>query len=140
MARFSGYERNNFRLEKLHDSELFLIETNKKYVKLGFRLSDGSIVFCYLHTIRHFLCDGMMHGNIILDLTIDEGECLSSNIRNRLFEPPKGDVIKFNKYVNSVEVRLKKGELKLVMINPSYGCEIIALCEEVEFMESKKIP
>lgn len=117
----------------LHDSELFSIETGKVITKLGFKLVDDEIVYCSLIGVKQFICNGLRQGNIVLDLTLVEGKALSNRVRDKLFTPPSVHNEKFNEFLTSIDSSLESKELILVVLNPSYGCEVLAVCEKIIF-------
>lgn len=118
---------------KLHDATLICIEISDAFIQLSFKLVSDKIVHCKLVSVDQFLCNGLRKGNIVLDLTIVRGKALHQNISKKLFEPPRNDNERFRQYLDSINEKLINGDLTLVILNPTYGGEIISLCREIIF-------
>jgi hypothetical protein len=119
----------------LHDAKLYSICTENEIIKLGFTLADREQVYCSLINVKQFTCNNFKQGNIVLDLTLYKGEALNENIKDKLFSKPIGYNNKFERYIESVNCKLINNELILVVLNPSYGAEIISICEDIKFSE-----
>ena len=122
----------------LHDSELISVNTDDSIVSLLFKLDDGSNVYCYLNDTEQFVCNNFRQGNIVLDLTVITGDLLSDELKFKIFPASRVKNEKFDRYIESINNKLQKNELIIIQLNPSYGCEITAICSSISFNSSRK--
>lgn len=115
----------------LHDSNLLSIESDTDQAILKFRLVSGDLVQATLIGVDRLVCDNFREGNIVLDVTI-ESEAAGS-VLDKLFIPPRIKNEKYEAFISTVRQKLKEGMMKIVSINPSYGCESIVYCKDVYF-------
>lgn len=116
-----------------HDSYLKKIELGENTTELLFELVTGKRVRLLLNEVERLLCNGFREGNIILEASIigDLDRC--DSLFSELFDKPAVDIEKHQVYLVSLKNRISKGELMLLHLTPSYGCELIALCRKIEF-------
>ena len=118
---------------QLHDSNLTKLEFNEDCVMLSFILESNELVNIHLIGIVDVICNNLRKGNIVLDLTVSTGSKAEFYILDKLFTKPRGDTSKFEIYLASLKQKILQKELFVVTLNPSYGCEMIALCKEIKY-------
>lgn len=116
----------------LHDAKVLCIDLNID-VKIDFQLTTGEVVNVELICPKHFVCNDLFMGNIVLDLTVSSGEKISDADKNNLFGRGKIPNEKFDQYINGIEQELLNRNLCIVKLNPSYGCKFIAICKNIVF-------
>jgi hypothetical protein len=72
--------------------------------------------------------DNFLEGNIILDVVVQSGP----NVREAdvLFALSINEKSKHGDFVGVTMDRIRRNELYLVQVNPSYGCTLACLCSE----------
>jgi hypothetical protein len=115
----------------LHDAKLLGILTfESKRALLISKVYTGEIKGLWLVDVERLNATNFYGGNIILDCTVESGPRADCN------EAFKGLGLAGDKgaetYLETLRGRIGRFELKIVTINPSYGCEFCALCREVE--------
>ena len=112
----------------LHDGLLKKIELEEnKKVLLLIHTVDGShyeIELCNVHRLRAM---DFMEGNIVFEMIIEKGKLSDHNILMQLLQISD----KKDKYFERILDKIAKNEVILVQLNPSYGCELTALCESI---------
>jgi len=86
--------------------------------------------------VEAFVCDDFREGNIICDVQIVSGIAPSNNLLDRLYRAPHSTAEqdyhdRHHLLVARKVENIKAGSLFLVVLNPSYGCDLRALCQEV---------
>jgi hypothetical protein len=101
----------------LHDAKLLGVLTfESKRTLVIVQLGSGEINGLWLTGVERLNAKNFYVGNIILDCTVESGPRANCD----------------QAYLELLRVRIRRSELKIVTINPSYGCEFCALCKEVE--------
>lgn len=118
---------------ELHDSVLTKLKLNQDSVVLTFMMTNNEKVSIYLIGIADFICNGLRKGNIVLDLTVSSGSEAPFHLLEKLINKPKQNNPKFEEFLTSLKNKILNSDLYLVQLNPSYGCEMIALCEMVKY-------
>jgi adenine C2-methylase RlmN of 23S rRNA A2503 and tRNA A37 len=123
-----------------HDGRLTSIAVAEKSATLGLLRSDGLAFELKLVGVEAFRADQFWEGNIIMHIEVVQGQSpLWTNVRERLadlFPPPHPDAasLSHDAYMARLrrdEDRIAKGNAVLVSLEPSYGCDLVALCSEV---------
>jgi len=115
----------------LHDAKLLGVLTfESKRTLVIVQLGSGEINGLWLTGVERLNAKNFYVGNIILDCTVESGPRANCDqaFKDLELAQDKGA----QAYLELLRVRIRRSELKIVTINPSYGCEFCALCKEVE--------
>ena len=118
---------------QLHDSNLTKLEFFQDNIVLSFILESKKVINIHLIGIVDIMCNNLRKGNIVLDVTASTGSDTDFYLLDKLFTKPKVNNPKFESYLCSLKNKILQNELYVVQLNPSYGCEIIALCENIKY-------
>ncbi|MFT8806780.1 MAG: hypothetical protein ABF856_16870 [Acetobacter aceti] len=122
-----------------HDGYLNGIILNDNIVTLHIRRVDGDDYEVRMSEVEHLRLDDFRQGNIILDLKVWSGRQFSQYADiTKLYEPyhPSADQKYHDQYtilLNKITVEVERGEKSFVVITPSYGAELYALCKTIEY-------
>lgn len=111
----------------LHDALLYRIDFGGKQVTLRCRAPNGHETRIELRGVAHFFSTGLAEQNILLDVCIEEDLEACSRALSRIL-PGTGEPQQ--KYRAAVLDKLRQGDLRLLRFSPSYGGEIMVLCED----------
>lgn len=114
----------------LHDAFLYRIDFGGKQVTLHCRAPNGEATRIELRGVAHLFSTGLAEQNVLLDVCIEEDSVVCSQALSRIL-PGAGDAQQ--KYRAAVLDRLRQGGLRLLRFSPSYGGEIMVLCEEAVY-------
>jgi hypothetical protein len=115
----------------LHDAKLLGVLTfESKRTLVIAQLRSGEINGMWLIGVERLNATNFYAGNIILDCTVESGPRANCDqaFKDLGLAQDKGA----QAYLELLRVRIRRSELKIVTINPSYGCEFCALCREIE--------
>jgi len=125
------------RTPNLHDGYLIGLELVEEAM-LRVRLRDlkGNLFVMELSGLKHLLATEFKQGNIIQSIEVISGIPPDKTlIRNLIGEmhPSVGDphLQKYENTLGQLIVDVVNGNLTLVYIGSSYGCELTALCQAV---------
>jgi len=113
-------------IPSFHDGHLngIVLRPNQQCLLL---LSDvtGAEYQFILDGVEHFRAENFRQGNIVLDLTVRDQNVDEEDLLFVLFldRPPDS-----KKGIESNLSRIQSGELHLIQLAPSYGCELAILC------------
>ena len=111
---------------KLHDARMLSIELKSDHVvAIGFSEENGEISHLLLERVERMRGFDLREGNIVLEVTNISGATPSVPVLRKLFDLSATEV---PDYLPVTIAKIEAGELTLVHIVPSYGCELIALC------------
>jgi hypothetical protein len=96
---------------------------------------DGKQYELELGSVEYLLANEFREGNIILDLTIQQGKNCSGSVLQRLFGVEYLE--KQPEFLGKLQKRIEDERLLLVSIDPSYGCSLIALCKTISWRTAK---
>jgi len=94
---------------------------------LAIELSDvtGVAYQFILDGVARLRAENFMEGNIVLDLTVRDQDVDEEDL---LFVLSIDSPVENKKWINPVLSRIQSGELRLVQLALSYGCELAILC------------
>jgi hypothetical protein len=113
----------------VHDAYITgLVLLKEKRLLILIQLVNGEIFGLILHNATRLKVNEFREGNVILDINVSEGEGIDINGISNLysFSCDVADVP-----MNFVNQLINENK-KLVVINPSYGCELICICSDLE--------
>ncbi|MEW5789797.1 MAG: hypothetical protein AB1899_18305 [Pseudomonadota bacterium] len=114
----------------LHDAFIYRIDFGGKQVALYCRSPNGETTRIELRGVAHLFSTGLAEQNVLLDVCIEEDDEVCSQALGRIL-PGAGNYQQ--KYRAVVLDKLRQKGLKLLRFSPSYGGEIIVLCEEAVY-------
>ncbi len=123
---------------RLHDGyfEGLRVKDNKS-ARLFFRDLNDKQYELDLGSVEYLLANEFREGNIILDLTIDQGKDCDVTRLERLFD---AEYLKKNPdFLTKLQRRIETEGLTLVSIDPSYGCSFVALCKTATWRRAMSV-
>ena len=130
MNAFVYDETGSLSQPMLHDALLHRIDFGGKQVTLHCRAPDGQATRIELRGVAHLFSTGLAEQNSILDVCIEEDAEVCSQALNHIL-PGAGETQQ--RYRTAALEKLQQGDLKLIRFSPSYGGEIMVLCEEAVY-------
>jgi hypothetical protein len=118
---------NPMGLAKLHDATLVGIEyASAKVINLTFRTAMGMRHVLKLDGVVNFYCTGMLEGNIVESVEVLSPENIEQSDRDYF-------VSKEGRGQTSVQLEnaIRKEGLSMLLLSPSYGAEVGAVCKAV---------
>lgn len=83
-----------------------------------------------LDGVFRFLATNVRQGNIILDVTIAQGESVQiADLEALVDVGPDGE--RLEKYLRAIHERVLRESLFVLELNPSYGCHLIAIAKTI---------
>ena len=116
----------------LHDAEIVAIELVND-VHIRFKLVSDELVSVRLIDVKQICFDNLRQGNIVLDVTVSTNEKLTAKDKQKLFGEIQYGNSRLSFYIDALDENLQCGNLKLIRINPSYGCNMVAICQNLVF-------
>jgi hypothetical protein len=94
------------------------------------------LISMQLAGLEAFVCNDFRQGNIILSVQIISAFAPSEDAVTLLFVPPHPSAAKefhdrYSQFLKKQIEMVTRGALTFVTIDPSYGCNVSALCQEV---------
>ena len=111
----------------LHDACLYRMDFGGKQVTLYCRHPDGQRTRLELRGVAHMLSNGLAEQNVLLDVCVEGDSAVCARTLNRILP---GTEAAQQAYRDLVLQRLQQKKLMLLRFSPSYGGEILVLCEE----------
>jgi hypothetical protein len=128
-------ENGVIRNPSLHDANVIgVITFESKQALVITKLINGEIKILRLSDVILLNINELKEGNIILDCTVESGP--SSDIEQAFEDLGMDNVDDPKNYLQSLRERISSNELKIVTINPSYGCTICVLCKKIEYQDA----
>ena len=111
-----------------HDGLVEAIDVSKgESAELLLSTVEGDRYLLVLSEVRYLRCSEFREGNIIFDLSVFSGTVPPNDLLGALLGTDGEDI-----HSKRFSASVLKGDLTLVSITPSYGCELQALCSAVE--------
>jgi hypothetical protein len=134
---FTVTDQGWLRNPKLHDGYLLGLELDEGALRVRMRDIAGQAFTMRLKGLERLLSNEFREGNIIFDIQIVCGfKPDISYVRRLLGELHSSAGSPYREqHERAIEDRMQEvteGKLTLVVIEPSYGCELVALCREVQ--------
>lgn len=126
----------NIHSVNFHDASFNGIQVEQGRAELLFQLSDGALVKVVLEGLKNLLCNDFREGNIVLEMFVSGGVNNFESLLEALFPTPAGMLDKHYKFMGLMREKLINGELIILHVSPSYGGELIALCERAGIVGS----
>jgi len=132
-------------MQSFHDGTLRSIGTEEKRAVLGLTTSDGKQFELRLDAVYSLQAEDFRQGNIISAVSIISGkqpEWVDLNDRlERLYPSPHEKAAKEHhdrhaEFLRGVLARIEAGEAAMVIVEPSYGCDLVAVCGTVELVSA----
>ena len=128
-------ENGVIRNPSLHDANVIgVITFESKQALVITKLVNGEIKILRLSDVVLLNIKEFKEGNIILDCTVESGP--NSGIKQAFEDLGIDNENDPKNYLQSLRERISNNELKIITINPSYGCTICALCKGIEYQDA----
>lgn len=114
-----------------HDAELLRMQFIGKAIELDFSLADSTRVTVRLNGVSRMLCNGIREGNTVLELAEVGRTPIASSLLKQLFELSEAEMRSPAAFLSEIRRKLELGELCMIHIAPTYGINLVALCEGV---------
>jgi hypothetical protein len=126
---------NDIETYDFHDANFngIMVEENK--AELLFRLNTGIVVKLLLENLNRLLCNDFREGNIVLEMIMSSDISICEPLLDVLFPKPAGMLDQHYKFMEHTRNKLLKGELVILHIAPSYGGDLVALCERARILK-----
>ena len=111
----------------LHDAYVYRLDFEVKQLTLFCRAPGNECSRLELRGVAHMLANGLAEQNILLDVCLEVDNDRRNQILSRLLP---GAEKRQQAYRDLVLQRLQEGSLMLLCFSPSYGGEMLVLCEE----------
>ena len=122
--------------DDLHDSILTNMQLEADNVDLEFRLADGRTYRVGLRGVRHLLGSDLGESNIVREFVTISGPTTRERIRRLTIGardvPNLIGARRDSAYGRRLFAALEQEELTLVVIMPTLGMQMLAICQEVE--------
>lgn len=127
-------------LPSFHDGLLCGLSVTETTATLSLVEVDGRRWSVELTGVRHLKADDFRQGNIVLDLEVVTGEPPPPRWLEKLLPAPHPEAAAqhhdaHRSHVDEVSAGIAAGALMLVVLSPSYGCELWAICEACRGIE-----
>lgn len=121
-------------LPSFHDGLLCGLSVTETTATLSLVEVDGRRWSVELTGVRYLKADDFRQGNIVLDLEVVTGEPPPPRWLEKLLPAPHPKVAAtyhdaHRSHIKGLEADIAAGVLTLVVLSPSYGCELWAICE-----------
>ena len=129
-------------IPNFHDGYLTGVRLRDKSATIYVQRVDGVNYEIGLVGLEALQAEDFRQGNIISAVEVIVGCTPSEYIEfDRVFPPPHPDTAKKYHRAHALFVqrqrgRIERGEISLLVINPSYGADLLATCLEITCVES----
>ena len=110
----------------LHDGRVLGIRLVEGVAQIEIKTVKDQPYDLTLHGLSRLRAMEFREGNIILDVRIVPGGCITGNLIAELLGCESGD-----ECIEPVLELCAREHLKMVVISPSYGCSLVATCIDV---------
>lgn len=127
-------------LPSFHDGLLCGLSVTETTATLSLVEVDGRRWSVELTGVRLLKADDFRQGNIVLDLELVTGEPPPRAWLEKLLPAPHPGVAAayhdaHRSHIEELEAGIAAGALTFVVLSPSYGCELLAICESCRGVE-----
>ena len=121
-------------LPAFHDGLLCGLSVAETTATLALVEVDGRRWTVELTGVSYLKADDFRQGNVVLDLAVVTGEPPPRAWLEQLLPAPHPEVAAayhdaHRAHLDELEAGIAAGALTLVVLSPSYGCELLAICE-----------
>ena len=114
----------------LHDARLLgMFVSDNKIATVLFRSENGQRHELLLKEVEHLVANDFREGNIVLDVEIYDGESFDSRLISEIYG--KNYPHCHPGFESEIRRKVKNDELKLVSVNPSYGCSLLCIAKNI---------
>jgi hypothetical protein len=123
-----------------HDGLLTGIHMEDGFATLSIRRVDGTRWLVQMEGVEHLLATEFRQGNIISNFEVIAGLAPSRAWLEELLPAPHQNVAqtyhdRHREVLDRLGERIAGGDLNLVVVSPSYGCDLLATCCRVSASE-----
>jgi hypothetical protein len=123
-------------IPNFHDGYITGLKVREGGATIYLQQVDGTDFDLILDKLEALQIDDFRQGNIISHVDIIAGRSLSVDALDRLYEPPHSAAAlqyheKHASFVKGQAERIERGDAQLLVIVPSYGADLLAICRQV---------
>jgi len=123
-----------------HDGNLTGLSVFERTATVSIVRADGVRWRIELSGVRNLKADNFREGNIISHCEVVTGAEPSRELLQAVAKGPHEAAAqeyhdRYRMFIDGLVEQVKSGRLSLLNIEPSYGCDVIAICERVEAIE-----
>ncbi len=127
-------------IPNVHDGNLIGLSVFERTATISIMRYDGVRWQIDLSGVRHLKADGFCEGNIISYCEVVTNTEPSRELLEAVARGPHRDAAQhyhdqYRIFIDGIVEQVKCGSLSLLYIEPSYGCDVLAICERVEAAE-----
>jgi hypothetical protein len=127
-------------IPSFHDGNLIGLSVFERTATVSIVRADGVRWRIELSGVRHLKADDFREGNIIsycevVTTTEPPRELLMAVARGPDGAAAQEYHDRYRRFIDGLVEQIKSGHLSLLYIEPSYGCDVIAICERIEAIE-----
>ncbi len=124
-------------IPNFHDGQLSGLSVSGKTASLSIMRYGGELWRIELSGVRHLKADDFREGNAISFCEVVSNTEPSHTLLETVASGPHEAAAeehhdRYRLFINGMADDVRTGKLSLLYIEPSYGCQVIAVCERVE--------
>jgi hypothetical protein len=135
---FTVDDQGVLRSPNLHDGQVLGLHLPERAsARVTLADANNQRFLLEMSAVQRLLCNGFAEGNIISELIITTRRAPTLEALRRLvgeLHPNVGEPYRtrHENWVSECEAKISNGQLSFVELVPSYGCELLALCESLQ--------
>jgi len=127
-------------IPNFHDGNLTGLSVAERTATFSVVRYDGALWRIELSGVRHLKADDFREGNIISFCEVvtntDPSRALLEAVASGPHEAAAQEYHnQYRLFIDGLSEHVRNGSLSLLHIEPSYGCEVLAICEKIEANE-----
>ena len=127
-------------LPNFHDGNLTGLSVFERTATLSIVRYDGTRWQIELSGVRHLKADDFREGNIISHCEVVTNSEPSRALLEAVASGPHESAAQeyhdqYRLFIDGIVEQVKSGSLSLLSVEPSYGCDVLAVCERIEATE-----
>lgn len=124
-------------IPNFHDGNLVGLSVSERTATLSVVRHDGALWRIELSGVRHLKADDFREGNIISYCEVvtnaEPSRALLEAVANGPHETAAQEYQdQYRLFIDDLSEQIRSGRFSLFYVEPSYGCEVLAICEKVE--------
>lgn len=127
-------------IPNFHDGNLTGLSVFERTATLSIVRYDGVRWQIELSGVRYLRADGFREGNIISHCEVVTNAEPSRALLEAVASGPHESAAQeyhdqYRLFIDGIAEQVKSGHLSLLSVEPSYGCDVLAICERAEATE-----
>lgn len=120
-------------MAEFHDSSFIGLNISESCAAITVLTTRKKIIKVEFTGVQRLMCNDFREGNIVLDFGKLEIQSQQEYYLSKLFSVDQ--TIDTPKYIMDVMSKLNDDILQLYLLSPSYGGELIVLCNEIKILQ-----